>query len=424
MAYKRKEEDVPPDDGQKGKKMKVEPAVRVKEEVEVGSFSIHEGFESTTDISTSVTDGEENVPDLMDVDDDWEEPVEEENDYEQERARIMEENRTKLQMLGLLLPAESSPKRTRVRAANRKSGSELPLRRSGRVVIPLYVLPRARTSCKNSHHQTRKAAEGRVGRIHDPEFGRSCHQCRQKTLGPRTSCVKCKAGCGQFCTDCLRSRYGENMAEATSNKNWECPACRGICNCSICRHKLGLPPTGQIYHRAVEQGYKSVAHYLCKDKGDRPLFLKSASREEQGKDDDIEPATPSPEQRPPRGNPRRSESSMDSCSKREAHHFLRPVRRSLRLTSHRPFSQPENELSSVSECAGEVINSIVEDENTCTTLPVTKVNDKDSGAQRAMSVDLEEISTANDRACKKEVPREPIVRRLRKKNPINYKKFL
>ncbi|OAE25662.1 hypothetical protein AXG93_4368s1220 [Marchantia polymorpha subsp. ruderalis] len=372
MAYKRKEEDVPPDDGQKGKKMKVEPAVRVKEEVEVGSFSIHEGFESTTDISTSVTDGEENVPDLMDVDDDWEEPVEEENDYEQERARIMEENRTKLQMLGLLLPAESSPKRTRVRAANRKSESELPLRRSGRVVIPLYVLPRARTSCKNSHHQTRKAAEGRVGRIHDPEFGRSCHQCR----------------------------YGENMAEATSNKNWECPACR------------------------VEQGYKSVAHYLCKDKGDRPLFLKSASREEQGKDDDIEPATPSPEQRPPRGNPRRSESSMDSCSKREAHHFLRPVRRSLRLTSHRPFSQPENELSSVSECAGEVINSIVEDGNTCTTLPVTKVNDKDSGAQRAMSVDLEEISTANDRACKKEVPREPIVRRLRKKNPINYKKFL
>ena len=31
-------------------------------------------------------------------------------------------------------------------------------------------------------------------RIYDSEKGLSCHQCRQKTMGQRTSCSSCKSG--------------------------------------------------------------------------------------------------------------------------------------------------------------------------------------------------------------------------------------
>ncbi|KAL5708800.1 hypothetical protein ACHQM5_019557 [Ranunculus cassubicifolius] len=67
---------------------------------------------------------------------------------------------------------------------------------------------------------------------------------------------------GQFCGDCLYIRYGENVLEANQNPNWICPPCRGICNCSLCRHAKGWAPTGLIYRKIANLGYKSVAHYL------------------------------------------------------------------------------------------------------------------------------------------------------------------
>jgi hypothetical protein len=39
-------------------------------------------------------------------------------------------------------------------------------------------------------------------------------------------------------------RYGENVDEVAKDEDWECPSCRGICNCSFCRHRKGWPPTG------------------------------------------------------------------------------------------------------------------------------------------------------------------------------------
>ncbi|KAL8047397.1 hypothetical protein ABFX02_08G239000 [Erythranthe guttata] len=99
-------------------------------------------------------------------------------------------------------------------------------------------------------------------RIYDPIDGKSCHQCRQKTLGHHTQCSKCKIVAGQFCGDCLYMRYGENVIEANENPNWICPACRGICNCSRCRRDKGFEPTGAIYRKVVSLGFKSVAHYL------------------------------------------------------------------------------------------------------------------------------------------------------------------
>ncbi|KAL1556984.1 hypothetical protein AAHA92_12529 [Salvia divinorum] len=99
-------------------------------------------------------------------------------------------------------------------------------------------------------------------RIYDPINGKTCHQCRQKTLGQRTHCSNCSMVQGQFCGDCLYMRYGENVIEAKANSEWICPVCRGICNCSLCRQAKGWPPTGMLYKKIANLGYKSVAHYL------------------------------------------------------------------------------------------------------------------------------------------------------------------
>ncbi|KAG6405885.1 hypothetical protein SASPL_133479 [Salvia splendens] len=99
-------------------------------------------------------------------------------------------------------------------------------------------------------------------RIYDPINGKTCHQCRQKTLGQRTHCSSCNMVQGQFCGDCLYMRYGENVIEAKANPDWICPVCRGICNCSLCRQGKGWPPTGMMYKKIANLGYKSVAHYL------------------------------------------------------------------------------------------------------------------------------------------------------------------
>ncbi|CAI9758775.1 unnamed protein product [Fraxinus pennsylvanica] len=99
-------------------------------------------------------------------------------------------------------------------------------------------------------------------RIYDPVRGKTCHQCRQKTLGYRTHCSQCNMVQGQFCGDCLYMRYGENVLETLENPNWICPVCRGICNCSLCRQAKGWPPTGTLYRKISSLGFKSVAHYL------------------------------------------------------------------------------------------------------------------------------------------------------------------
>ncbi|XP_057501703.1 uncharacterized protein LOC130785535 [Actinidia eriantha] len=99
-------------------------------------------------------------------------------------------------------------------------------------------------------------------RIYDPVRGKTCHQCRQKTLGHRTHCSECGMVQGQFCGDCLYMRYGEHVLEAQENPNWICPVCRGICNCSLCRQAKGWPPTGALYRKISQLGFKSVSHYL------------------------------------------------------------------------------------------------------------------------------------------------------------------
>ncbi|KZC10560.1 PREDICTED: cell division cycle-associated protein 7-like [Dufourea novaeangliae] len=94
--------------------------------------------------------------------------------------------------------------------------------------------------------------------------GTSCHQCRQKTLDTKTVCRsgECIGIRGQFCGPCLKGRYGESAVEALKDPNWACPPCRGLCNCSICRTRSGLRPTGILAPVAQEEGYSSVKDYL------------------------------------------------------------------------------------------------------------------------------------------------------------------
>ncbi|KAL6526198.1 hypothetical protein OROMI_029838 [Orobanche minor] len=120
-------------------------------------------------------------------------------------------------------------------------------------------------------------------RIYDQVKGKTCHQCRQKTLGHRTCCSQCNMVQGQFCGDCLYMRYGENVLEANENPNWICPVCRGICNCSLCRQAKGWCPTGTLYRKISSLGYKSVAHYLIQTRradadSDKNVVPASAKR--------------------------------------------------------------------------------------------------------------------------------------------------
>jgi len=109
--------------------------------------------------------------------------------------------------------------------------------------------------CKDGHDEKGE-------KIMDKVNGKTCHQCRQKYLGKRTSCSHCQTLQGQFCGDCLFQRYGENLEEANENPNWKCPHCRGLCNCSFHRSRRGWAPTGSMFPHADALGFLSVAHYL------------------------------------------------------------------------------------------------------------------------------------------------------------------
>lgn len=103
-----------------------------------------------------------------------------------------------------------------------------------------------------------------IDKKYDSIYGTCCHQCRQKTIDMKTICrsEKCYGVRGQFCGVCLRNRYGEDAKAALLDKNWICPPCRGICNCSFCRKKNNKSATGILIHCAREKGFHDVNSYL------------------------------------------------------------------------------------------------------------------------------------------------------------------
>uniref|UniRef100_A0A8C5MB36 Zinc-finger domain-containing protein n=1 Tax=Leptobrachium leishanense TaxID=445787 RepID=A0A8C5MB36_9ANUR len=47
-----------------------------------------------------------------------------------------------------------------------------------------------------------------------------------------------------------------------SVNDWQCPPCRGICNCSFCRQREGRSATGMLFPLARYHGYSDVHSYL------------------------------------------------------------------------------------------------------------------------------------------------------------------
>lgn len=103
------------------------------------------------------------------------------------------------------------------------------------------------------------------GRIYDSENGKTCHQCRQKTMDFVAACkiMKKDKHCTiKFCHKCLLNRYGEKAEDVALLDDWNCPKCRGICNCSLCMKKRGHQPTGQLVQTAKATGFSSVSEML------------------------------------------------------------------------------------------------------------------------------------------------------------------
>ncbi|XP_038900888.1 uncharacterized protein LOC120087941 [Benincasa hispida] len=261
--------------------------------------------------------------------------------YEKSRELRIRENMERMQKLGILdlslkLKSSAPSKQNRRRSVNPKASPPSfdlpptgPLRRSSRLqnVTPV-TYSELRMEKKNKFSQdedvilddgtrpeiyseehekmlgsTEKSwtlfvdGYGNDGkRIYDPVKGKTCHQCRQKTLGHRTHCSKCNLVQGQFCGDCLYMRYGEHVLEAQQNPDWICPVCRGICNCSLCRQGKGWLPTGPLYKKIVRLGFKSVAHFLIQTKRaqpsseENPTDLASAKRSLSFTDFEVNPA--------------------------------------------------------------------------------------------------------------------------------------
>ncbi|XP_034042326.1 cell division cycle-associated protein 7a [Thalassophryne amazonica] len=101
-------------------------------------------------------------------------------------------------------------------------------------------------------------------KVYNSSTGSTCHQCRQKTTDTKTNCrnPECLGVRGQFCGPCLRNRYGEEVRDALLDPEWQCPPCRGICNCSFCRAREGRCATGVLVYLAKYHGFDNVHAYL------------------------------------------------------------------------------------------------------------------------------------------------------------------
>uniref|UniRef100_A0A804JFK9 Zinc-finger domain-containing protein n=1 Tax=Musa acuminata subsp. malaccensis TaxID=214687 RepID=A0A804JFK9_MUSAM len=229
--------------------------------------------------------------------------------YERLRDARIQENKARLESLGLLRRAgelraviSSSSSATGDRSGvKRKRKIRIvegtPLRRSERLKSKQDDDDDADSSppCSSDViHQVRKRlfSDGRAsksrGSVYDPLLGICCHFCRQKKLCGeedcrrcgdgninqpcigKTECSVCHSSNGVLCRACLKVRYGEEMEEVRAKKDWMCPHCieeKGInpywiCNSSLCLKKRKMAPTGIAIYQAREQGYRSVAHLL------------------------------------------------------------------------------------------------------------------------------------------------------------------
>jgi len=128
-------------------------------------------------------------------------------------------------------------------------------------------------------------------KIYDSENGTTCHQCRQKTMDPKIQCTHfmivdgTKIACNVMLDEnCLFNRYGQTIEQARSTGEWKCPMCLDICNCSFCRRRKGLAPTGIMINRARREGFTSVHDFLAASRKEN--FKKARTEGERKEEND------------------------------------------------------------------------------------------------------------------------------------------
>ncbi|KAI3820959.1 hypothetical protein L1987_08515 [Smallanthus sonchifolius] len=128
-------------------------------------------------------------------------------------------------------------------------------------------------------------------RIYDSKNGKTCHQCRQKTMDFVVTCTNQSDNKKQcplnVCQTCLLNRYGENAEEAAASGDWKCPRCRGICNCSSCMKKRGCGPTGILIHTAKKNGFASVSNLLNMNGSTVTKAVKCGARKKRSASDEV-----------------------------------------------------------------------------------------------------------------------------------------
>ncbi|XP_055077646.1 cell division cycle-associated protein 7-like [Periophthalmus magnuspinnatus] len=142
-----------------------------------------------------------------------------------------------------------------VRRAPQRRGTPRPNQTKPHVVRPVEDI---------TEEELELVADNMTEKVYNKVSGSTCHQCRQKTIDTKTCCRNegCRGIQGQFCGPCLRNRYGEDVKKALLNREWQCPPCRGICNCSFCRQREGRCPTGILFPLAQYHGFSDVHSYL------------------------------------------------------------------------------------------------------------------------------------------------------------------
>ncbi|KAI6675180.1 hypothetical protein NL676_003086 [Syzygium grande] len=219
---------------------------------------------------------------------------------------------------------------------------------------------------KNAKRNSNPGVRVVGGRIYCPFNGKTCHQCRQKTLDFTAACriMKGDKQCTiKFCHKCLSNRYGEKAADVAALEDWKCPKCRGICNCSFCMKKRGHKPTGILVHAAKNSGFSSVSEMLSVG-GPDSLDLNKAAKPAKNSDSDENLAVLSPRKR-------EKENSSD-----------RNVDLNLKLDSFTANSDKKSSKKRKSDGRNETHNANVDDESILKGRTLKKPGDSDKVSDR------------------------------------------
>ncbi|KAJ2799443.1 hypothetical protein H4R20_004436 [Coemansia guatemalensis] len=214
--------------------------------------------------------------------------------YEEERERQIRENAEFLASLGIeKLIVNQKPAAPRKRAVERdgdnddyRPSRDFGIRKRAKTIsyrendyYQAATPSKKKYSKSKSGSAKRRADAGhRIigGRVYDSQLGKTCHQCRQKTMDQKIACSN--PSCNLMMDyKCLINRYNED-ANIIDHSEWTCPKCRDICNCSFCMKKRGKRPTGQLSTFIKLNGVEAAKKAMMTDEISSTVIFPMAPR--------------------------------------------------------------------------------------------------------------------------------------------------